>query len=57
MGVGRRCDRARAVVTRRQRHARAARGQLELALDAAGCPWSRLLSLWIDARVLLEEAA
>lgn len=44
-------------MTRRQRHARAARGQLELALDAAGCPWSRLLSLWIDARVLLEEAA
>jgi hypothetical protein len=44
-------------VTRRQRHARAARGQLELALDAAGWPWSKSVSLLIDALVILEEAA
>ncbi len=38
-----------------RQEARAARGQLELALDGAGWPWSRRLSLWIDALVILEE--
>ena len=45
----------RAIVTRHHLQARAARGQMELALDAAGWPWSRRLSLWIDALVVLEE--
>lgn len=29
--------------------ARAARAEVEAALDAAGWPWSRRLSLWLDA--------
>jgi hypothetical protein len=41
----------------RTRQAQAARGQLELALDFAGWPWSRRLSLWIDCLVILEEGA
>jgi hypothetical protein len=44
-------------VTRQQLHARAARGQLELALDAAGWPLARQISLWIDGLVILEESA
>jgi hypothetical protein len=36
--------------------ARAARALMELALDHAGWPWSRRLSLWIDLLVLLEES-
>jgi hypothetical protein len=42
------------------RWARAARGDLEdaLGLDvAAWPPWSRALSRWIDALVILEETA
>jgi hypothetical protein len=35
--------------------ARAARGLIELALDACGWPWSRRLSLWLDALVIVEE--
>lgn len=35
--------------------ARAARRIVELALDAAGWPWSRRLSLWLDALVILDE--
>jgi hypothetical protein len=35
--------------------ARAARGVTEAALDAAGWPWSRRISLWLDALVVLEE--
>jgi hypothetical protein len=39
--------------------ARAARGQLEDALgrDVAAWPWSCVLSRWLDALVVLEEAA
>lgn len=37
--------------------AREARGIVEHALDAAGWPWSRFLSLWIDALVIIEESA
>jgi hypothetical protein len=33
--------------------ARAARAVVEWALDRAGWPWSRRLSLWIDALVIL----
>jgi hypothetical protein len=35
--------------------ARAARRELEAALDAAGWPWSRRLSHWIDALVVIAE--
>jgi hypothetical protein len=35
--------------------AQAARRQLELALDGAGWPWSRRLSLWLDCLVMFEE--
>ena len=34
---------------------KAARLDVETALEACGWPWSRRLSLWIDALVLLEE--
>jgi hypothetical protein len=37
--------------------ARHGRAVVEAALDAAGWPWSRGLSLWLDALVLLEETA
>ena len=37
--------------------ARAARRELEAALDVAGWPWSERLSRWFDALILLEEAA
>jgi hypothetical protein len=36
--------------------ARAARGQVEAALEAAGWPWSARLSAWIDVLVVLEES-
>lgn len=36
--------------------ARAARGVVESALDASGWPpWSRRISLWLDALVKIEE--
>jgi hypothetical protein len=35
--------------------ARAARRQVEEALGGAGWPWSRRLSLWLDALLMLEE--
>jgi hypothetical protein len=35
--------------------ARAARAIIETALDAAGWPWRRRLSLWLDMLVRLEE--
>ena len=38
-----------------RRHAEAAREEVERALDHAGRPWLRRLSLWLDAHVLLEE--
>lgn len=41
----------------RRREARAARCQVEAALDATGWPWSRRLSRWLDALILLEEGA
>jgi len=34
-----------------------ARADVEAALDAAGWLWSRRLSLWVDALVILEEDA
>jgi hypothetical protein len=37
--------------------ARQARAVVELALDAAGWPWSRRLSLWLDWLLILEESA
>jgi hypothetical protein len=36
--------------------ARAARADLELALDAQGWPWRRSLSLWVDSLLLIEES-
>jgi len=39
----------------RAAQAKAARGEIEAALDASGWPWSRRLSLWLDALVLMEE--
>jgi hypothetical protein len=44
-----------------KQHARAARRQIEAALDHAACgrtwPWSSRLSAWLDALVMLEEEA
>ena len=37
------------------RAARDARATLEDALDAAGWPWSRRLSFWLDVLLALEE--
>jgi hypothetical protein len=37
--------------------ARAARGITETALDASGWPWSRRLSLWLDALLILSEGS
>jgi hypothetical protein len=42
------------MIARRQA-AREARLIVELALDAAGWPWSLRLSRWIDALLILEE--
>lgn len=39
----------------RAAHARAARGVVESALDAAGWPWSVTLSQWLDALLIIEE--
>lgn len=36
--------------------ARAARGEIEAALDAAGWPYIRRLSLYLDILILLEES-
>ena len=35
--------------------ARGARGVAESALEASGWPWSRKLSRWLDALMLVEE--
>ncbi len=42
-------------VARAASQARDARAEIERALDAHGWPWSRRLSLWLDALVHLEE--
>ena len=39
----------------RPRQARAARREVEQALEANGWPWARRLSLWVDALVVIEE--
>jgi len=44
------------VLTRGQ-EARLARAQIERALDGVDWIWSRRLSPWVDALVVLEEAA
>ncbi len=36
---------------------REAHREAEWALDAAGWPWSRRLSLWLDVLLILEETA
>jgi hypothetical protein len=41
----------------RAAQARQARAIVETALDRAGWPWSARLSRWLDALVVLEEAA
>lgn len=41
----------------RAAEARAARAEIEAALDATRWPWSRRLSLWLDALVIREESA
>jgi len=38
-------------------YARAARHQVETALDHAGWPWRRSLSLWVDALLVLDDEA
>jgi hypothetical protein len=40
-----------------RRQARAARGQVEDALDANGWPWSLRLSRWLDALITIEETS
>ena len=42
-------------LSRRRALARDARGQVEAALDRIGWRWSRRLSLWLDALLVLEE--
>ncbi len=37
------------------REAQAARRIVEAALDRAGWPWRRRLSLWVDALLVVEE--
>ncbi len=37
--------------------AQEARAIVEAALDAAGWPWSRRLSLWVDMLLVIEETA
>jgi len=44
------------VIASRWDQARAARGDIETALDCAGWPWSRSLSLWLDALLTIEGA-
>jgi hypothetical protein len=39
------------------RAARAARGEVEIALDTTGWRWRPQLSQWIDALLVLEERA
>ncbi len=41
----------------RQALSRAARGELERALDGLGWPWSRRLSSWLDCLLTIEEGA
>ena len=40
----------------RRRQARDTRAVVEAALDMSGWKYSRALSLWIDAMLLLEES-
>lgn len=35
--------------------AQLARADLEMALDSAGWPWSRRVSLWLDLLIVIEE--
>jgi hypothetical protein len=37
-------------------YAQAARAVVEASLEANGWPWSRRLSLWLDALLVLEES-
>ncbi|MBI3455181.1 MAG: hypothetical protein HY002_05270 [Candidatus Rokubacteria bacterium] len=37
--------------------AQVARAEVEAGLDGAGWPWSRRLSFWLDALLVLEEKA
>jgi hypothetical protein len=41
----------------RPAQARAARADIEAALEKAGWPWLPQLSRWLDALVVLEEEA
>ncbi len=41
----------------RREWAREARGEIEAALDLVGWRWSRPLSLWVGALILIEERA
>jgi hypothetical protein len=43
------------VTPRRSAEARAARRAIEDALDANGWRWSRRISFWLDALVILDE--
>jgi hypothetical protein len=40
----------------RAQQARAARGQVERALDRSGWRWSLALSRWLDCLITLEDA-
>jgi hypothetical protein len=44
-------------MTTRGREARGARREVERALDSAGWPWRRRLSLWLDALLVIEDDA
>jgi hypothetical protein len=39
----------------RVRQAHEARREIEAALDVSGWPWSRGLSFWVDALLVIEE--
>ena len=45
------------VIADRHCEVRAARAELEAALDDNGWPWRRRLSLWLDALLVVEESS
>jgi hypothetical protein len=47
---------ARQAHDRRAALARAARQEVEVALEAVGWPWRASLSMWLDALLVIEEA-
>jgi hypothetical protein len=55
--VGERVKKPSALEIDSARAASAARGEIEIVLDAVGWPWRPQLSRWIDLLLVLEERA